>query len=166
MQKLNSYFTIKLLSFWVTASLFCDKFPSKKDRMPLSIFGKQRIQYYITISLNISLVVSLVNSWLGPKKQGFGQNINCIQIKTLYFVYGNKKWRIIWIFLKFFSLNKINFGADFFIKPILWITSIFKQPLCYLKSCSFLENCQHMDSQNLVISFEYSWCLVMAYRET
>ena len=51
--------------------------------MPLGIFGKQKIQYYITSSksLSKSLVVSLVNSWPGHKKQVFWQKINCIQLK-------------------------------------------------------------------------------------
>ena len=80
--------------------------------------------------------------------------------KSFFYV---KKVRI---FLKKNFIEEYQFKRNFFCKKHFLLTSIFK-PLYYYNDAQFLTNHHLMETQNLVISFDYSWFLAknLAYAE-
>ena len=100
------------------------------------------------LSVSKDLFTFHLPSCLGPEKQGFWPKINRIQMKKIAsfeFIH--------WLVVKKCQESFESF--KFFRKHFL-ITSIF-EPLSYKNQVQFFADCQQMDSQDLVISFDYSW---------
>ena len=68
----------------------------------------------------------------------------------------------------FFSVKNVSLGGHFFCKVNLLITSI-SEKLKFLKICPIFDECQQLNLQSTVVSFEYHGCTLlraMAFSKT
>ena len=109
-------------------------------------FINGRNLYFLLIYLAVQYRLTIFTFWLasclGPKKQGFWPKINCNQMKLPNFVSPSSD-----------RLSKIghDIGNNVVQKLTLSINNSYKNQV------QFFADCQQMDSQDLVISFDYSW---------